>query len=85
MSTRWARAMFWNGERRRARIPWLIALPLIGAYAAIIVAGEVVDGVLPVPAQTLVLSGAPAIVGVALILFSRRFLGARPAHRHALP
>ena len=77
MSARWARAIFWNGEQRRARIPWLIALPLIGAYAAIIVAGEVVDGMLPVPAQTLVLSSAPAIVAVALIVFSRRFLGAR--------
>ncbi|MCZ2857453.1 CPBP family intramembrane glutamic endopeptidase [Blastococcus sp. VKM Ac-2987] len=77
MSTRWARSIFWNGEKRRARIPWLIALPLVGAYASIIVAGEVVDGALPAPAQQLVVSGAPAIVAVALILLSRRFLGAR--------
>lgn len=77
MSIAWARTIFWNGEQRRARIPWLIALPLVGAYASIIVAGEVVDGALPVPVQALVLTCAPAIVAVALVMVSRRFLGSR--------
>lgn len=68
--------VFWNAARGRAHVPWLIALPVVGAYAAVFLHLAVIDRV-PLPVAQLVASAAPAVAGILLILFSRRFLGAR--------
>ena len=69
-------AVFWNDRRGRARVPWLIAIPLVGAFVATS-AGELVPGELPLPMAALVASGAPALVAVVLIIASHRWLGGR--------
>lgn len=71
------RAVFWNRVRGRARTPWLILLPLVGAYVALLLADAASAGRLPLPLAALVVSGTPAVAAVLLVIFSRRFLGAR--------
>jgi uncharacterized protein len=70
------RFLFWDYTHRRARTPWLILLPLVGAFAATS-ANEFVPFELPLPVAQLLASGAPVIVAVLLVMFSRRFLGGR--------
>ncbi len=70
------RFLFWDHTHDRARTPWLILLPLVGAFAATS-ANELVPFELPLPVAQLLASGAPAVVAVLLVMFSRRFLGAR--------
>lgn len=71
------RAVFWNDERGRARTPWLIALPLVGAYAALIAVEAAIYGRLPLPMVQLLINVAPVAVAFVLIVASRRLLGAR--------
>lgn len=73
----WPRAVLWSRARGRARTPWLILLPLVGAFVALLLADAATSGRLPLPLAQLVVSGAAAIVAVVLVLASRRFLGAR--------
>lgn len=74
---RWPRAIFWSDEHERARTPWLILLPLLGAFMAAVVSDMVTVGRLAGPLAQLVVSASSAVVAVVLVLFSRRFLGAR--------
>ena len=71
------RAVFWNDEQGRARTPWLIALPLVGAYAALIMVEAATYGRFPLPVVQLLINVAPVVVAFVLIHASRRFLGAR--------
>lgn len=73
----WPRAFFWSHEQGRARTPWLILLPLLGAMVAITVADAAFSDRLPLPLAQLVVSAVPAAAAIGIILLSRRFLGAR--------
>jgi len=73
----WPRAILWSNDHHRARTPWLILLPLVGAFAAAVVADAATFGRLPLPLAQLVVSAASASVAITLVLVSRRFLGAR--------
>lgn len=70
------RILFWDDTHRKARTPWLILLPLIGAFAATS-ANELVPFELPLPVAQLLASGAPVVAAVLLVLFSRRLFGGR--------
>jgi uncharacterized protein len=70
------RAVFWDDTHHRARTPWLILLPLVGAYAATST-NDLVPFELPAPVAQLLATGAPAVIAVLLVMFSRRFLGGR--------
>jgi len=67
---------FWDDTYGRARTPWLILLPLVGAFAATS-ANDLVPFELSAPVAQLLATGAPTIVAVLLVMFSRRFLGGR--------
>ena len=69
-------AIFWDHTHRRARTPWLILIPLVGAFVATS-ADTLVPFELPLPVAALLASGAPVMVAVLLVMFSRRFLGGR--------
>lgn len=73
---RTVRAPFWDHTHRRARTPWLILIPLIGAFVAAS-AETLVPFELPLPVAALLASGVPAVVAVLLVMLSRRFLGGR--------
>lgn len=75
-TVRTVRTIFWDDTRNRARTPWLILLPLLGAFAATS-ADAVVPFGLPLPVAQLLASGAPVVVACLLLIFSRRFLGGR--------
>jgi uncharacterized protein len=70
------RTAFWDDQRGRARIPWLIAIPLVGAFVATSADG-IVPGELPLPLAALLASGAPALVAILLVISSQRWLGGR--------
>jgi uncharacterized protein len=74
--TRVLRSVFWDGRRDRARVAWLIAIPLVGAFVATS-AYTAVPGELPLPVEALLASGAAAVVAVALVIVSSRWLGGR--------
>jgi uncharacterized protein len=76
MPIRALRAIFWNGSRCRARVPWLIAIPLFGAFVATS-ADEAVPGEPSLPVAALLASAAPALVAVLLVAVSSRWLGGR--------
>lgn len=69
------RTVFWNDANGRARVPWLIAVPLIGAYAATLIASEVAVGLVPLPLAQVFISGASVAAALALLVVNRRFLG----------
>ena len=69
-------AIFWDHTHRRARTPWLILIPLVGAFVATS-ADTLVPFELPLPVAALLASGAPVIVAVLLVMLSRRLLGGR--------
>lgn len=72
------RAVFWNEHGRRARAPWLILIPVVGAFATMtIVELAVADSGMAPPAQHALWNVAAAFAAVALVLLSRRYLGAR--------
>ncbi len=75
-TVRTVRTIFWSDAHRRARTPWLILIPLIGAYVATS-ANALVPFELPLPAAQLLATAAPAAVAVLLVMFSRRLLGGR--------
>jgi uncharacterized protein len=76
MPTRVLRAIFWDDARDRARVPWLIAIPLVGAFLATS-ADAAVPGELSLPVAALLASAAPALVAVLLVMGSSRWLGGR--------
>lgn len=63
-------------DHGRVRAPWLIALPLVGAYVAMVAVEAAVYGRLALPWVQLLLSATSAVVAIALILVSRRLLHA---------
>jgi uncharacterized protein len=75
-AVRTVRTIFWSDAHRRARVPWLILVPLVGAFMATS-ADTLVPFELPLPVASLLASGAPAVVAVLLVVLSRRFLGGR--------
>ena len=70
------RSIFWVRSRERARVPWLIAIPLLGAFVATS-AGALVPGELALPVEALLASSAPAAAAVLLVAASSRWLGGR--------
>ena len=70
------RTIFWDDTHARARTPILILLPLVGASVATS-ADTLVPFEVPLPVAALLASGAPVMVAVLLVSFSRRFLGGR--------
>lgn len=68
--------MFWHAGLNRARVPWLIAIPLVGAFMATS-AYTAVPGELAAPVEALLASGAAAVVAVLLVIVSGRWLGGR--------
>ena len=76
MPARVRRTIFWVRSRERARVPWLIAIPLLGAFVAT-GAGAFVPGELALPVEALLASAAPAVVAVLLVAASSRWLGGR--------
>jgi uncharacterized protein len=75
---RMLRAVFWHDHGRRARAPWLILIPVVGAVAAMtIVELAVADSGMALSAQHALWNLAAAVAAVALVLLSRRYLGAR--------
>lgn len=71
------RRLFWDGGAGRARTVWLIALPLLGVYGSLLVAAGLLAGVLPLPAEALVVNAIAAAMALVLVVASRRWLGAR--------
>lgn len=72
------RTIFWNTPQRRTRAVWLVLLPVVGAYAALIAADVVTTEIgLPVQVGFAVFSFAALVTVVALMKFSSRYLGAR--------
>jgi uncharacterized protein len=77
MVARVFRAIFWNDRRGGARVPWLILLPLVGAFVAAEVVDALAYGRLAVPIVAVLTSGVPAVVAIVLVMVSRRFLSSR--------
>ncbi len=77
------RTIFWARRRNRARVPWLIAIPLVGAFIATS-AGSAVPGELPLPVAALLASAAPALVAILLVMASSRWLGGRSLAEYGL-
>ncbi len=71
MPTGVVRTIFWDRRRGRARVAWLIAILLVGAFVATSVEG-VVPGELALPVAALVASAAPALVAVVLVMATSR-------------
>lgn len=69
-------AVFWSRQRGRARIPWLIAIPILGAYATVTVVEILLRESLPQPALALAVIGSGTVAAVLLVAASSRFLGA---------
>jgi uncharacterized protein len=76
MAARALRTIFWDRRHDRARVAWLIAIPLFGAFIATS-AGSAVPGELPLPVAALMASAAPALVAILLVTVSSRWLGGR--------
>ena len=79
------RAVFWNARQQRARAVWLILLPVVGAYVALI-ASEVVATAAGLPVQVgfALWSFAALAAALALVRFSHRYLGARSLRDYGL-
>jgi hypothetical protein len=79
------RSVFWDRERQRARAVWLILVPVVGAYVALI-AVEVVAAASGVPVQIgFVLMNLAALATlVGLVVVSRRYLGGRRVSGYGL-
>lgn len=72
------RTIFWNTEQQRARAVWLILLPVVGAYAALVAAEVLATAVgLPVQVGFALWSFAALLAAVAVVKVSSRYLGAR--------
>lgn len=72
------RSTFWNARRGRARALWLILLPIVAAYAALLAAEAAATAVgLPVQVGFALWSLAAVGAVLALVTFSSRYLGAR--------
>lgn len=79
------RAIFWNAQRRRARGVWLVLLPVVGAYAALLAAEVLATAVgLPVQVGFALWSFAALVAVAALVTFSNRYLGARSLRDYGL-
>jgi uncharacterized protein len=68
-------SLFWSREYGRARLPWLIALPVLGAFAVLNVVAVLLESVLPRPALALAISGSAVVAAVILVTAGRRFFG----------
>ena len=79
------RTIFWNTRQQRARAVWLVLLPVVGAYTALI-AAEVVttEAGLPMQVGFALFSFAALVAVVALMKFSGRYLGARSMQHYGL-
>ena len=77
MLARRLRGVFWNDDRGQARAPWLVALPLAGAFAVNIAVAAALDGAVPLAVLQLLTSVATVGVALALVVASKRLLGAR--------
>jgi membrane protease YdiL (CAAX protease family) len=72
------RALFWNEDGQRARAPWLILIPVVGAFATMtIVELALADSGMALSVQHALWNAAAAFAAIALIVLSRRYLGAR--------
>lgn len=83
MPVRAVRTIFWDARRNRARVVWLIAIPLVGALLATS-AYTAVPGPLPLPVAALLASGAATVAAVLLVVVSSRWLGGRRLGEYGL-
>jgi uncharacterized protein len=75
---RFLRAVFWNDDEQGARAPWLILIPVVGAFATMtIVELAIADSGMALAAQHALWNVAATFAAIFLIVLSRRYLGAR--------
>lgn len=72
------RAIFWNDQQQRAKAPWLVLLPAVGAYiASLAVEAATADSGLTLPVRFALWNLAAVGAAIGLVLVSARYLGAR--------
>ncbi|MBE1513290.1 CPBP family intramembrane glutamic endopeptidase [Nesterenkonia halotolerans] len=70
------RSTLWNAVDGKARVPWLILVPLVGAYGCLILVSEAAILLeMPLPLAQLLISGAPVVAALGLLRLSSHFLG----------